>query len=146
MSGRGKGGKGFGKGGAKLHRKVLRDSIQGITKPTIRRLARRGGEVLSRKLHQQTPNEVLKRTLSKRTQTSYFSVGRISRFLRAATLFGGGPQVTQGQCYKVSRFLGSSFSMVLVGTFVPFATSEPQLGKFSGRENFSSGSKRHVAR
>ena len=43
MSGRGKGGKGLGKGGAKKHRKVLRDNIQGITKPPIRRLARRGG-------------------------------------------------------------------------------------------------------
>ena len=37
------GGKGLGKGGAKRHRKVLRDNIQGITKPAIRRLARRGG-------------------------------------------------------------------------------------------------------
>ena len=43
MSGRGKGGKGLGKGGAKRHRKILRDNIQGITKPAIRRLARRGG-------------------------------------------------------------------------------------------------------
>jgi histone H4 len=37
------GGKGLGKGGAKRHRNVLRDNIQGITKPAIRRLARRGG-------------------------------------------------------------------------------------------------------
>ena len=29
--------------GPKRHRKVLRDNIQGITKPAIRRLARRGG-------------------------------------------------------------------------------------------------------
>uniref|UniRef100_M8BQZ9 Histone H4 n=1 Tax=Aegilops tauschii TaxID=37682 RepID=M8BQZ9_AEGTA len=36
MSGRGKGGKGLGKGGAKRHRK-------GTTTPAIRRLARRGG-------------------------------------------------------------------------------------------------------
>jgi len=43
MTGRGKGGKGLGKGGAKRHRKILRDNIQGITKPAIRRLARRGG-------------------------------------------------------------------------------------------------------
>ena len=43
MSGRGKGGKGLGKGGAKRHRKILRDNIQGIAKPAIRRLARRGG-------------------------------------------------------------------------------------------------------
>ncbi|KAK8789828.1 hypothetical protein WA158_007289 [Blastocystis sp. Blastoise] len=43
MSGRGKGGKGLGKGGAKRHRKVMRDTILGITKPAIRRLARRGG-------------------------------------------------------------------------------------------------------
>ena len=43
MTGRGKGGKGLGKAGAKRHRKVLCDNIQGITKPAIRRLARRGG-------------------------------------------------------------------------------------------------------
>ncbi|CAF1120916.1 unnamed protein product [Brachionus calyciflorus] len=42
MSGRGKGRKGLGKGGAKRRRKVLKDNIQGITKPAIR-LARRGG-------------------------------------------------------------------------------------------------------
>eukprot|EP00808_Paulinella_micropora_P031201 g58428.t1 len=42
MSGRGKDGKGLGNGGAK-RRKVLRDNIQGITNPAIRRLARRGG-------------------------------------------------------------------------------------------------------
>ena len=40
----GKGGKGLGKVGAKKrHRKVIRENIQGITKPAIRRLARRGG-------------------------------------------------------------------------------------------------------
>lgn len=43
MSGRGKGGLGKGKGGYKRNRKVLRDNILGITKPAIRRLARRGG-------------------------------------------------------------------------------------------------------
>ena len=43
MSGRGKGGKGLGMGGAKRHRKVIRDSIQGLTKPAIRRLVQRGG-------------------------------------------------------------------------------------------------------
>ena len=42
MSGRGKGGKGLGKEGARRHRISLRDNIQGITKPAIRRLARRG--------------------------------------------------------------------------------------------------------
>jgi histone H4 len=42
MSGKGKGGKGLGKGG-KRHKKVIKDSITGITKPAIRRLARRGG-------------------------------------------------------------------------------------------------------
>jgi histone H3/H4 len=45
MSGRGGGGKGLGKGTVRdqRNRKVLRDNIQGITKPAIRRLARRGG-------------------------------------------------------------------------------------------------------
>jgi len=41
-TGNGKGGKGLGKG-AMRHRKVLRDSIKGLSKPAIRRLARRGG-------------------------------------------------------------------------------------------------------
>ncbi|XP_077231012.1 uncharacterized protein LOC143864103 [Tasmannia lanceolata] len=43
MSGRGMGRKGLGKGGAMRHRIVLRDNIQGITKPAIRQLARKGG-------------------------------------------------------------------------------------------------------
>ena len=43
-TGRGKGGKGYGKVGAKrVSRKILRETILGITKPAIRRLARRGG-------------------------------------------------------------------------------------------------------
>ncbi|XP_065258575.1 histone H4-like [Emys orbicularis] len=43
MSGRGKDGKGLGKGGAKHHCKVLRDNIQGISKPAISHLAQHGG-------------------------------------------------------------------------------------------------------
>ncbi|KAF9242827.1 hypothetical protein BU15DRAFT_86638 [Melanogaster broomeanus] len=45
MSGRGKGGKGLGKGGAKRHRKILRDNIQGITKPVRYPPSRRRGGV-----------------------------------------------------------------------------------------------------
>ena len=57
MTGRGKGGKGLGKGGAKRHRKILRDNIQGITKPAIRRLARRGGvkRISASKQHRHPP-------------------------------------------------------------------------------------------
>jgi len=55
FEGRGKGGKGLGKGGAKRHRKILRDNIEGITKPAIRRLARRGGvKRLSGLIYQET--------------------------------------------------------------------------------------------
>ena len=43
MSGRGKAAQGLGKGGARRHRRVRRNNIQGITKPALRRLARRGG-------------------------------------------------------------------------------------------------------
>lgn len=43
MAGKGKASKGLGKSGAKRHQKVLKDNIFGITKPAIRRLARRGG-------------------------------------------------------------------------------------------------------
>jgi histone H4 len=54
---RGKGGKGLGKGGAKRHRKILRDNIQGITKPAIRRLARRGGvKRISAQIYEETRN------------------------------------------------------------------------------------------
>ena len=41
--GRGKGGKGLGKAGAKRYRKVLRDNIQGITKNALQRLAYKAG-------------------------------------------------------------------------------------------------------
>lgn len=43
VSGKGKGGKGYGKVGAKRHGKRSKEVILGITKPAIRRLARRGG-------------------------------------------------------------------------------------------------------
>ena len=43
MSGRGKGGRGLGKGGAKRHCKDLCDNTQVITKPTICHLACRVG-------------------------------------------------------------------------------------------------------
>merc|ERR1711991_117247 len=43
MTGRGKGGKGLGKGAKRHSKKMIQDNIQGITKPAIRRLARRGG-------------------------------------------------------------------------------------------------------
>ena len=39
----GKGAKGFGKVGAKRFKKSTKDVVLGITKPAIRRLARRGG-------------------------------------------------------------------------------------------------------
>nr|ANM86120.1 histone H4 [Stygiella incarcerata] len=60
MSGRGKGGKGLGKGGAKRHKKVTRDSISGITVPAMRRLARRGGvKRISKSIYDET-RKVLK--------------------------------------------------------------------------------------
>ena len=45
MPGKGKGGKGgFGKEGAKrVNRRIAKENVLGITKPAIRRLARRGG-------------------------------------------------------------------------------------------------------
>ena len=43
MLGRGKGSKELVKGGDNIHLKVLRDNIQGVIKPAICRLARRGG-------------------------------------------------------------------------------------------------------
>jgi histone H4 len=60
MTGRGKGGKGLGKGGAKRHKKVFRENISGITVPAIRRLARRGGvKRISKGIYEET-RKVLK--------------------------------------------------------------------------------------
>lgn len=42
-NGRGKGPTAYGKGGAKRHKKKLTASINGITKPAVRRLSRRAG-------------------------------------------------------------------------------------------------------
>ncbi|XP_074561194.1 uncharacterized protein LOC141817453 [Curcuma longa] len=60
MCGRGKGGKGLGKGGAKRHSKILRDNIQGIMKPAIRRLARCVGVKRISKLIYEETRGVLK--------------------------------------------------------------------------------------
>jgi histone H4 len=63
--GKGKNGKSLGKGGTKRHRKILRDNIQGITKPAIRRLARRGGvKRISGLIYEET-RSVLKNFLEK---------------------------------------------------------------------------------
>ncbi|GAP82585.1 putative histone H4 [Rosellinia necatrix] len=56
-------GKGLGgKGGARRHRKILRDNILGITKPAIRRLARRGGvKRISGTIYEETRHVMRKR-------------------------------------------------------------------------------------
>lgn len=57
MVGQGKGAKGFGKVGAKRIRKHAREVILGITKPAIRRLARRGGvKRISNLIYEETRN------------------------------------------------------------------------------------------
>jgi len=67
MSGKGLGkGKGIldkAHGGARRHRKVLRDNIKGVTKPAIRRLARRGGVKRIGGLIYDETREVLKQWL-----------------------------------------------------------------------------------
>jgi histone H4 len=54
----GKGGKGFGKvGGKRFNRKTTKEVILGITKPAIRRLARRGGvKRISALIYEETRN------------------------------------------------------------------------------------------
>lgn len=59
MSSKGKGGKGLGKGAAKRHRKTLKNTIDGITRNDIRRLARRGGvKRLSGVIYDETRTEL----------------------------------------------------------------------------------------
>ena len=57
-----RGGKGLG-GKAKRHRKILRGNIEGLTKPAIRRLARRGGVKRISGLVYEKTRGVLKRFL-----------------------------------------------------------------------------------
>ena len=88
MSGRGKGGKGLGRGGAKRHRKILRDNIQGITKPAIRRLARRGGvKRISGLIYEET-REVLKSFLEAvvRDAVTYIIIISLNSLPPAASL------------------------------------------------------------
>ncbi|KAL5325703.1 hypothetical protein ACEPPN_006833 [Leptodophora sp. 'Broadleaf-Isolate-01'] len=61
--GRGKGGKGLGTGkGAKRYRKLVKDTIQGVTKGDIRRLARRGGvKRISAGIYEETRSQLKKR-------------------------------------------------------------------------------------
>jgi histone H4 len=52
--------KGLGNGGALRHRKILRETVQGITKGAIRRLARRGGVKRISGLIYETTRDVLR--------------------------------------------------------------------------------------
>ena len=64
MPGRGKGGKGYGKvGGKRASRKSLKETVLGITKPAIRRLARRGGVKRISSLVYEESRNVLKQFL-----------------------------------------------------------------------------------
>ncbi len=93
MSGRGKGGKGLGKGGAKRHRKVLRDNIQGITKPAIRRLARRGGvKRISGLIYEETRG-VLKVRLFSICRPRYTAHSKPKWLLCGFAIHGTGPSM-----------------------------------------------------
>ncbi|KAG6959225.1 hypothetical protein JG688_00010164, partial [Phytophthora aleatoria] len=52
--------KGVGQGGSKCHRRILRDTIQGISRVSIRRLARRAGVVRMSALVYEAIRAVLK--------------------------------------------------------------------------------------
>jgi histone H4 len=112
MTGRGKGGKGLGKGGAKRHRKVLRDNIQGITKPAIRRLARRGGvKRISGLIYEETRG-VLKVFLENviRDAVTYTEPVRIRRLSYIAFLRSKQPvlfRTTQNDQIKEFKFINA---------------------------------------
>ena len=143
MSGRGKGGKGLGKGGAKRHRKVLRDNIQGITKPAIRRLARRGGvKRISGLIYEETRG-VLKVFLEnvirdavtyteharRKTVTAMDVVYALKR--QGRTLYGFGGQMPrrtgisdQTRCFSTPPF---HYMRIVVFTSHEFFKGEPAL-------------------
>ncbi|XP_020580277.1 uncharacterized protein LOC110024573 [Phalaenopsis equestris] len=158
MSGRGKGGKGLGKGGAKRHRKVLRDNIQGITKPAIRRLARRGGvKRISGLIYEETRG-VLKIFLEnvirdavtyteharRKTVTAMDVVYALKRQGRTLYGFGGGLAFLFLWSFNLSQFLvlidllnlinpGKLFEMYVEQTEKFFLNSEEKRREMSGR-------------
>ncbi|XP_069072088.1 uncharacterized protein [Pleurodeles waltl] len=90
MSVRRKGGKGLGKKGAKRHRKVLWDNIQGIPKPAIRRLARRGRiKCISGLIHEET-RSVLKVFLENVIWNAVTYTEHPKRTRQGCTLYGFG--------------------------------------------------------
>jgi histone H4 len=68
MSGRGKGVQGLGKGGSKRHPRIIRDNAMGISRSSIRRLARRAGVVRMSALVYDQTRAVLKVFLEKLVQ------------------------------------------------------------------------------
>ncbi|KAJ9514019.1 hypothetical protein QJQ45_021094 [Haematococcus lacustris] len=146
MSGRGKGGKGLGKGGAKRHRKVLRDNIQGITKPAIRRLARRGGvKRISGLIYEETRG-VLKVFLEnvirdavtyteharRKTVTALdvvYALKRQGRTLRSSLGSGEGQQMFVGQAVRqFELFTGLPAPSKLVADTLVKALGQPASG------------------
>ena len=81
---------GLGKGGAVRHRKVLRDNITGITKPALRRLARRAGVKRISGLCYEELRSVLKVFLARELQT----IVAVTEFARLKTI--GAKQVVIG--------------------------------------------------
>jgi histone H4 len=121
-SGRGKGGKGLGKGGAKRHRHAPADNLSRMTKPAIRRLARRGGvKRISGLIYEET-RKVLKQFLEdtlkdviiyteharRKTVTAMDVVYALKRQGRTLYGFGGdqptgkmpGPTKTKGTLFE----------------------------------------------
>merc|ERR1712144_13522 len=104
--GQGKGAKGLGKvgvGGKRHKKKMQKDAIQGVTKPAIRRLARRGGvKCISAMIYEETRG-VLKTFLEgvirdavtytehakRKTVTSLYVVYALKRQGRTLYGFGG---------------------------------------------------------
>nr|CAG8622093.1 6905_t:CDS:2 [Entrophospora candida] len=83
--------KSLGKGGAKRHRKIIRDNVQGITKPAIRRLARRGGvKRISGLVYEETRGDVVTYTenANRKTVMSLDVVYALKR--QGHTLYGFG--------------------------------------------------------
>ena len=115
MSGRGKGKQGLGKGGAKRHRRVLRDNIDGITNPAIRQLCRRGGVKRISSLIIEETRGTLKVFLAKIiekavTLTEHYRRKTVSAMdvvhalkSEGRTIYGFGDGITEGMQTKVTK-------------------------------------------
>ncbi|KAG6951276.1 hypothetical protein JG688_00013795 [Phytophthora aleatoria] len=117
MAGQGNGAQELGTGGTKRHRNIFRDNIQGITRSTIRRLARRSGVIqMSGLMH-------LLQLLGYVMQAIFFISSRSSKAAETKSNINQKQQKPKQGSYKLGLTPGRACPGVLIYFTVIFESS-----------------------